>query len=874
MCAVIIGSLVIIKVVESVIKKSVCIFFLLLLVVIQVHAQDQKVTGKILDESGNAIAFASVSYKGHHIAVSSDSDGQFQIDRHVGWNLTISCLGYKSQTVKVTADNNSIEVTLKDDSRSIGEVVVKSKRGRYRRKDNPAVELMRRVIAAKKRTDLRNHDYYTYDKYQKITLAINDLKPETLKNKFFKRRKYLQDQVETSPYNNKLVLPLSVDETVSQHIYRKSPQKEKDIIKGQQSTGVGKLLQTGAILNTMLKEIFTDVDIYEDHVRLLQFPFPSPIGNTAISFYHFYIDDTVYVDRDKCIHLDFIPANSQDFGFRGELWVLADSTLHVKKCNLYMPHNSDIDWVDDMKIEQEYTRLSDGEWVLTKDDMIAEMRLTDFLSKALVVRNTRLSNYSFDELPSQLFKGRALVKHDVNEMNQGEDFWKQYRSVQLTKGESSMNTFIERMTQSHGWKYIITGARIFAENYLETGSKKTPSKFDLGPLNTYVSSNYVDGLRLRFAGRTTAALNPHLFFDGYGAYGTKSEKWYYGGKVSYAFNKKKHSSFEFPQRNIEFETTSDVMSDADRNLVHNKDNIFMTLRSSTEDQMFAYNRQRLSSIYETDWGFSVSGGIQTESNRTAGNLHYYYMPKSPQSVIAGVDAEARKIRMTDADLTLHYNPGVTFVNTKQQRFPVNLDSPDFYISQTLGLKHFLGGQFNSSITEAGIYYRFWLGSWGNIDTHATAKAQWKKVPFPMLVMPPYNMSYFMLENTFSMMRDWEFINDRQLFWSAAWDMNGKILNRLPLIKKLHWREYFAIKGMIGHLTEKNNPFLEQNQADPDIYLFPKNSHVMSHQPYWEASFGVRNILNFFTVEFVRRLTYLNNQNVHKWGVRFSFDASF
>jgi hypothetical protein len=465
----IVSGVIIIKVLERVIKKPACIMFLLLAFVIQVQAQDQQVTGRILDSNGDAIPFASVSYKGHHIAVSSDADGKFDIERHVGWNLTLSCLGYKSKIVKITDDATPLSVTLKEDSRSLGEVVVKSKRGHYHRKDNPAVELMRRVIAAKKRTDLRNHDFYQYDKYQKITLAINDLKPEQLKNKFFSHRKYMRDQVEVSPYNHKLVLPLSVDETVSQHIYRKNPLKEKDIIMGHQSSGIGKLLQTGASLNKMLKDFFTDVDIYDDHVRILQFPFPSPIGNTAISFYHFYIEDTVYVDRDKCIHLQFIPANSQDLGFRGEIWVLDDSTLHVKKCNLFIPHNSDIDWVDDMKIEQEYTRLSNGDWVLTKDDMIAEMRFANFLSKALVVRNTRLSNYSFEDLPSQLFKGRALVKHDINEMNRDENFWNQYRAVGLTKSESSMNSFINRMTNSHGWKYVITAVKVFAENYMETG---------------------------------------------------------------------------------------------------------------------------------------------------------------------------------------------------------------------------------------------------------------------------------------------------------------------------------------------------------------------------------------------------------------------
>ena len=390
---------------------------MLLSLCLSVKAQ---INGRVVDANGYAIPYASVAYKGHQVAVSSDVEGRFTIERHNGWVLTISSLGFKSQAVKVDNDTKNLEIKLKEDSHKLDEVVVKSRRGKYSRKDNPAVELMRRVIAAKKKTDLQNHDYYQYDKYQKLTMAVNDIKPEQLENGFFKKRQYLIDQVEVSPYNNKLTLPLSVDETVTQHLYRKNPHKERDIIKGQQSTGIGNILQTGDVINTTLKELFTDVDIYDDHVRLLQYPFPSPIGRTAISFYHFYIEDTVYVDRDLCYHLQFIPANSQDFGFRGELYVLADSSLHVKRCNLFMPHNSDVNWVDNMKIEQEYTKLDNGEWVLTKDDMVAELSITNYLSKLLVVRNTRLSDYQFAEISHQLLRGKALVKHDAEAMNRDE----------------------------------------------------------------------------------------------------------------------------------------------------------------------------------------------------------------------------------------------------------------------------------------------------------------------------------------------------------------------------------------------------------------------------------------------------------------------
>ena len=848
------------------IKLRIYMMVVLLVALTQQMMAQQKISGRVIDVDGFAVPYASVQYRGHRIAVSSDGEGRFSIEKHEGWMLTVSALSYKTQTVKVDANTNFLEIKLKDDSRRLSEVVVKSKRGKYKRKDNPAVELMRRVIAAKKKTDLANHPYYQYDKYQKITLALNDLSKEQLEGKFFSKRQYLLDQVEKSPYNGKLTLPVSVDETVSQHIYRKDPKSEKDIIKGQQTNGIGQVIQTGEILSTTMKDVFTDVDIYDDYVRLLQYPFPSPIGRTAISFYHYYIEDTVYVERDLCYHLQFIPANSQDFGFRGELYVTADSTLHVKKCNLYMPHNSDVNWVKDMKIEQEFTRLDNGEWVLSKDDMVAEIHTNKVLQDLLVVRNTRLTDYSFDELPKVLFKGKAKVRHDIDAMNRDEAYWNKYRQVDLTKSESSMDSFIHRMENSKGFKWIILGVKALMENYVEIGSgpggKK--SKFDLGPVNTYLSKNYVDGIRLRLAGRTMAALNPHFFWNGYAAYGTKSNDWYTGHVFTYSLNKKKNSPFEFPMRNLTFEVSRDIMSPSDDNLEHNKDNIFMTFRAATQDEMFLYHRQRLAFTYETDWGLRFNTGIRWQSNRTAGNLHYFTLDGN----------EVKKIRMTDINVGINYNPGVTYVNTKQQRLPINLDSPEIGISHTMGFKGFMGGQYHSNITKVSIYKRQWLGSFGYLDFHAVGQAQWNKVPFPMLILPPVNLSYFESEASVSLMRDWEFLNDRQVFASLSWDMNGKLLNRIPLIKKLKWREYFAVKGVWGNLTDKNNPYLEKNQGDTELFKFPSKSHVMNNTPYWECVAGVHNIFKFFAVEYVRRLTYLNNENISKWGIRFGFSMTF
>ena len=493
-----------------------------------------------------------------------------------------------------------------------------------------------------------------------------------------------------------------------------------------------------------------------------------------------------------------------------------------------------------------------------------------------MTRTTRLSDYAFDELPNKLFKGKAKVKHEADAMVRDDDFWNQYRAVGLTKSESSMNAFIHRMEQSKNFKWIIFGIRALFENYVETGSSRTKSKFDFGPINTLISKNFVDGYRFRVSGRTSANLNPHFFWNGYYAYGVDSKKHYYGSEFTYSLNKKKNVPFEFPQRNITFETANDVMSPSDKFLIHNKDNVFMTFRAQKVEQMYFYNRQKLSFMYETDWGFSFNTSIKAESNRPTGDLVFEKM------VSTKTDADGQtvpdyvtRIRTTELKLGLRYCPGQTYDNTKQQRLPVNLDSPEFTLSHTMGVKNFLGGGYKLNFTELGIYKRFWLGSWGYVDTHLNGGAQWNKVPFPLLIMPPVNITYFELENTFSMMRNMEFLSDRYAYASVSWDLSGKILNRLPLIKRLKWREYIAVKGMWSTLTDKNNPFLEQNASDPELFKFPEASHIMDkNKPYFEIVAGVHNIFKFFGIDYVRRLSYNDLPHTHKNGVRFSFAMSF
>ena len=834
----------------------------------------QMITGVVVDgESGDTIPHPALQYDGGRKAVAGDAAGRFTIQRLNDEYLTVSAVGYK--TLRILIGRNTpgeMRITLKPDTRRLKGVTVNARRGKYSRKNNPAVELMKRVIAAKKRTDLNNHDYYQYNKYQKLTLAINDISPEEIEHEKEKNRQWLLNQIELCPYNNKLILPLSVDETVTQNLYRKDSKKERTVILGQNATGVNDLIQTGDILNTVVKDVFTDVDLYDDQIRLLQYPFTSPIGKDAVAFYRFYIVDTVTVDRDECYHLEFTPNNQQDFGFRGEIWILADSTLHVKKCRLSLPKRSDVNFTDELNILQEYTRLPSGEWVLTTDDMTVELSVAKFLTKAIVIRTTRMSGYSFDPIPDKAFKGKARVKYDPRSKMRGDGFWSENRAVELTKSEGSMGTFINSLTNTRGFKYLLFGLKALIENYVETGTRKHPSKVDIGPINTMISSNFIDGARTRLSAQTTANLNPHLFLSGYYARGWCSRKNYYKGQLVYSFNRKDYMPWEYPKRTLTFTSTYDVCSPSDKFMPTDKDNVFTSLKWTEVDKMMSYNRQELLFEYEQDWGLKTSVSLKTEENEACGKLSFtpmsLYDPDNPVTAPG-------KFRTTEARFEIRYAPGETYVNTKQRRLKVNYDPPVFTLSHTVGVKGVLGGDYNYNFTEACVYKRFWLNSWGKLDVSVKGGVQWNKVPFPLLIMPAANLSYIVEDETFNLVNNMEFLNDRYASLDVSWDLNGKLFNRIPLLKHLKWREFLGVKCLWGTLTDKNNPTLARNAGDPLLMRFPEGSYVMDpSRPYIELIAGIHNIFKIFHVQFVHRLNYNTLPTAKRNGVRIMMRLTF
>ncbi len=830
-----------------------------------------QVKGVVTDaETGDPLPSVNVYYEGQkHIGTVTNINGRYSLRSPLqGDSIVFSYVGYRTYKAYVKkGERKTLNVKLNDRGRELTELVVKPKRRRYSRKDNPAVALMRKVIAAKDSNDLRENDYYRYDKYQRITFGFNNITQEFMDSGFLRKYPVFLKQVEYCPQTQTNILPLTYNETSSEHIYRKQPEAERDFVRGTNSEGLNQLFATGDIVTTVLQRFFTDVNIYDNSINLLERYFTSPLSSThAISFYQYYIMDTLMVDGDKCIELTFLPQNPQDFGFSGRLWVLDDGSYRVKRCLVNLPVRSSVNFISNLVIEQDFATLPNGQRVLVKDNMIAEMGALKKFHNMLVRRTTTYSGFDFSPIPDERFEQREQPREGVPEIKD-EEFWAEHRTDTLSRSEARMSTMVEDMTKKKGFGWIIWIVRAFVENYVETSPAGKKNYVDFGPVNTVVSSNFIDNIRLRASAQTTANLNPHLFLKGYVAYGVRDSKWKYEGEVEYSFIKKQYSPEEFPKNSIAISTRYDVMAPSDALLPTDKDNVFASFKTQTIDQMSYFRQYNVRYEYEFDSHFGITAQLRHLTQTPTGSLFY--------RTTGGTDVP--DLTQCEATLSLRYAPGEQVVVTKQRRHPVNHNYPIYTLMHTTGFKDVLGGDYASNYTELSVWKRFWLNSWGRIDVYGRAGAQWNKVPFPLLITPAANNSYIIQREMFNMINNMEFMSDRFVSLSVQWDLSGKLFNRIPLLKHLKWREVIGFKTLYGDLTDKNNPY--KQAPGSDLFLFPSRngaptSFAMGKTPYMELNVGVHNIFKFLRVDYVRRLNYLGLPNVKKNGVRFVLQFDF
>ena len=681
-------------------------------------------------------------------------------------------------------------------------ITVDKRRGSYSRKDNPAVELMKRVIGHKRMTDPTHRPYCMYDTYQKLTLALNDVTPEQLTEGALSKIPGILDHIEPCFQNNKLIMPVTVSETVKRNLFSSNPKRSQVVMIGERSEGIDQLFQTGDQLVKTLRDFFGDVNLYEDDIRLLRQNFMSPIAKGAISFYRFHIVDTVRVGDDQCIHLAFGPDNSRDIGFSGELYVRDDSTYQLRRCILTVPKQSIVNHVDNMKIWQDFSLLPTGETVLATDDMMIELSLADVFAKSVILRTTRHSGYSFGHIPNAYFSNRLKQNEERRAVQRSEAFWNNFRRVGLTHSEQRMGQLVDNIWQSSpAFRTIGTGVKLLVDNYVETGK---PSKFDFGPLTSTVSVNSIDGLRLRIGGRTTKALSRHVAIEGYYAHGFRSKGNYWSATLrSHGFSLSASRDIRYP---------SDPLMPTD------KDNMFLAWKWGDDSKMLAYSRQQLQYEYAAPSGLTLAAAVKRETYEGRGALQF------------------DKIRTAEMRLTLAYK--------------------GFTLSHATGIDGMFDGECRYNTTEASWKRKTSLRAWGTLDSDIRAGVQWDKMPWPLQFMPAANISYIAQPLTFALIDNMEMMSDRYASAILDWDLNGRLLNRIPLVNRLKLREYFSLRMLWGHWTDNG-------------CTMPK-----SGKPYFEAAVGIHNILSFLHVEYVRRLTHADMSSANIQGVRIRAEFKF
>ena len=594
------------------------------------HAQSFTSASGIVKDSitGEPLPFVSVYFDGSTIGAMTDDNGTFTLQNNQGYTkLAAASLGYDTKFIdlKPGKKNDNLEVLLKPTAFEISEVVVKPKREKYTRKDNPAVELIKKVIAHKNDNRIEAKPEYQTEVYEKLSLSLDNFNPNLDKNKFLKKFKFIKNYLDTSEFNGKPILTVSVRENLSDFYYRKSPKAEKTIVRAKRMQGIDKTLDDGGGITSNLEEIFKSINIFDNNIPILLNRFVSPLSSTlATTYYHYYIMDTLDVGGDKCVDLAFVPANSESYGFTGRLYITLDGNYAVKKVLLNTPANINLNWVDKLRIEQEFKQMPDSTWVLDQENTFVNFYVVKGTQQLYAHQLRNYDNYNFNVQNADSVFGLLGALHVLPEATaQPDTFWTHNRPIPLKEKEDALKDLLGQLRKVPAFNAIIKTAEILITGYIPTANDKKVTKFDFGPMNTTFSANHLEGFRMRVGGMTTANLNPYWFASGYLAYGTNDRKIKYNLKLTHSFTKKEYHEGENPVNNLSFIQEYDVYTPGQDFLFTSKDNIFVAWKVGEPVTKMQYIRKSVLQ-YEKEWlnGLTWKSWIMNQNNEAAGTLQY------------------------------------------------------------------------------------------------------------------------------------------------------------------------------------------------------------------------------------------------------------
>ncbi len=816
------------------------------------------VTGVVKDaKTGDPLVGANVVMEKSTIGTITDSQGRYRIETsNPSANIICSFIGYDSQVHPVHKGRaQAININLNQSSIAIDEVVVKPARRAYRNKNNPAVELIEKVVEKKDENRKERFDFLEYRQYEKVQFAFSNVSDKFERNGLFKNYNFIFDNIDTTKRIGNKILPFFIREDLSEHYYRRDPEAKKEVTIASKTINLNQYLDNKGVAAN-LDYLYQNINIYDNEIMFLTNKFLSPISKSAPAFYRYYITDTLMVSDTKCISLFFEPRNKSDFLFHGYLYITLDTSYAVRKIDIGINKNTNIDWVQSISVTQDFSNHGSFGWLLSKEEIAIDFGIMKNTLGLYGQRTLVYDNYRIDDpIDKKIFTGPEKIDN-TDPTSGNSKYLAAHRPVPLTKTENGIYVIVDSLNKVPAFRREMNIVMLLTTDFLNLG------KVELGPDDSFYSFNPVEGSRFKFGGRTTPDFSRKLTLDGYLAYGLRDEQFKYGAGVTWSFTPR--TIYQFPVKSLKLSYMKDTRIPGQEFQFTQGDNIFMSFKRGVDDKFFLNRTFKAEFLDEFKNHFSYTLGYSFTEQSAYGNLYF-----NNQDYLAGTNS-MNHINISELALGLRYARNESFYQGKLYRYPFPSKYPTIQLKAAGGFKT-IDNDYDYLRLQFNISRRYYFSVIGYTDVSLEAGRIFGRVPYPLLFIHRANQTYSYQKDSYNLMNFLEFVSDKYVALNVDYSFNGFIFNKIPLLKKLKLREVVTFKALYGGLDKNNNPAYHD-----DLFKFPVSSdgvpltYTLEKKPYIEASIGVSNLFRIFRVDLIRRFTYTNLPNVSTTGIRVQF----
>lgn len=824
-------------------------FYLLIFITSLVHAQT-KVSGELKDNFGDPIAFANVFFKDSNEGTITNENGRFYLESDDTYSTVVfSFIGYTTLELDLTKKSNfKMEIVLEEESAALDEVIIFS--GKQSKKNNPAIDILRKIWENRRNNGVKKFDQYAYNKYEKLEFDLNTIDSNFIKSKTFKGMEFIFDQVDTSHITGNTYLPVFINEAYSKVYGDNGLKKEKEILEGNKNSG----FENNQTVIGFVKDLYSDFDIYDNHLKFFDVAFTSPLSTTGINVYNYVLLDSAFIGDKWCYNIVYYPRRKNELTFKGDFWV-NDTTWAIKEINMQASKSVNLNWVREIYIEQEYDVLNDSTFLITKDYMLSDFsfRKKESARGLYGKRTTLYDNYEFNIPKDEKFYKENIGPSAFEVYNQPDEFWKEKRMESLNEDEKGVYKLLDTLKTVPRFKRLETLGALFASGYYEFKG------FDAGPIYSVFGYNEVEGLRLRLGGRTYFGQNDLWRLEGFGAYGFKDHKIKYGlsGKVLVS-NKRRKILFGGYRKDIE-QTGASLTNSKDVLGRNRASSGLITVGSNdrlTNIELFTLGYQMEPA---KNFIFRVTGSHRTLSSASnTFSLSYYDENGNIKD----------ELRQSELELGINYTPERKTSGYGVERIVINEGNfPSFFLGYTFGLENVLKSDFGYHRIQT-LYTQPWnVGGLGRLYTTIELGKIFGTVPLGLLSPIPGNQTLWSIYNTFTQLDYYEFVSDTYASFHMKHNFGGRFFGRVPFLRKLNLREIVGFRAVWGQISEENNSINVGVDGLPIQYQSPEDV-------YWEWSAGVGNIFKIFSIQLNFRGNYFDNPGARNFGITGNFSFSF